>query len=589
MKLLNTSCFSRLASLVILLVLGSYTTQAYRTWNPEDYYGIPARDKQVIFFDEFDDNRYNWDMGALYLREKIQDGEFHCETLTTHPYTKRRNINLKGADNYEIEVRIRFVSIKGSKMSMTGLTFGRDLRGNEYNFFFSSEKSVRISKFDKGRTQELLPIKYVKNLSRYSFNTLMVRKVGDKWFFFVNEELIAEMDAKPLFGNDFGFTIGGNMEVEVDYLRVSEIETQDHNGPPITLVEPQLRDGETGQFAQARQIIRGRIHDVSGVSGILINNQSFTVNEDGVFAVSLTLRDQITPITIEAIDRYDNSTFHKFFMEYEPNPQPRPSFPPVASNEKETYQNQSSYYGGTENNVVQKPSTTKGKNYLLLIGVNDYSNWNRLHNAVKDCKDISYILTHYYQFEEENVITLFDQEATRENILETFESLQETLTDNDNLLIYYAGHGYYDDRASLGYWVPVNARLNKIPDFIRNSTIHDYLRTIETKHTLLIADACYAGSLFSNTRSVLNEDNRSRWAFTSGDIEKVWDGQPGQNSPFARYLIRILRNNTQSTLRADQLIHVVGELVQRNTAQTPKGSALKNVGDLGGVFTFERR
>ena len=123
MKLLNTSCFSRLASLVILLVLGSYTTQAYRTWNPEDYYGIPARDKQVIFFDEFDDNRYNWDMGALYLREKIQDGEFHCETLTTHPYTKRRNINLKGADNYEIEVRIRFVSIKGSKMSMTGLTF----------------------------------------------------------------------------------------------------------------------------------------------------------------------------------------------------------------------------------------------------------------------------------------------------------------------------------------------------------------------------------------------------------------------------------------------------------------------------------
>jgi hypothetical protein len=588
MKLLNTSCFSRLASIVILLVLGSYTTQAYRTWNPEDYYGIPARDKQIIFFDEFDDNRYNWDMGALYLREKIQDGEFHCETLTTHPYTKRRTINLKETANYEVEVRIRFVSLKGSKTSMTGLTFGRDLRGNEYNFFFSSERSVRVSKFDKGRTQQLLPIKYVKSLSRYSFNTLMVRRVGDKWFFFVNEELIAEMQARPLFGNDFGFTIGGNMEVEVDYLRVAEIEAQDHTGPTITLIEPQLRDGETGQFIQARQIIRGRINDISGVSGILINNQSFTVNKDGVFAVSLTLQNPITPITIEAIDRYDNSTFHKFFMEYEPNPQPRPSFSPITSTASQDYQKQA--YGTRETNdgIIKTPGT-QGQNYLLLIGVNEYSNWNRLHNAVKDCKDISYILTNYYQFEKENVITLFDREATRENILETFESLQERLNENDNLLIYYAGHGYYDDRASLGYWVPVNARLNKIPDFIRNSTIHDYLRTINTKHTLLIADACYAGSLFSNTRGVLNEDNRSRWAFTSGNIEKVWDGQPGQNSPFARYLIRILRNNTQPTLRANELILEVGDLVQRNTAQTPKGSALKNVGDLGGVFTFQRR
>ena len=593
MKLLNTSCYSRLALLVTLLVLGSSTTQAYRTWTPEDYYGIPGRDKQTVFFDEFDDNRNNWDLGSLYLQEKIQDGEFHCETLTTHPYTKRRPVSINNSENYEIEVRMRFVSVKGSKMSMTGLTFGRDLRGNEYNFFFSSEKSIKVSKYDRGRTQELIPMKYVKNLSRYSFNTLMIRKISDRWYFFVNEEMVAEMNSKPLFGNEFGFTVGGNMRVEVDYIRVAEIKTQDSNGPMITLIEPQLRNGETGNFKDSRQIIRGRIHDASGVSGILINNQSFTVNDDGVFAVSLTLKDPMTAIEIEAVDRYDNSTFHKFFMEY--NPEPRPSFnPPIVSTpapkpqvSKPTKTAAPIYMSSGDK--AGEPSTGNGKNYLLVIGVNEYSTWNRLHNAVKDCQDMSYILTNYYQFEKENVITLFDAEATRENILETFERLQETLTDEDNLLIYYAGHGFYDDRASLGYWVPVNARLNKIPDFIRNSTIHDYLRTIDTKHTLLIADACYAGSLFSNTRGVLNENNRSRWAFTSGDIEKVWDGQPGQNSPFARYLIRILKSNTNPSLRANELVNDVRELVQRNTAQTPQGSALKNVGDLGGIFTFKRR
>jgi hypothetical protein len=221
--------------------------------------------------------------------------------------------------------------------------------------------------------------------------------------------------------------------------------------------------------------------------------------------------------------------------------------------------------------------------------VNEYDNWSKLHNAVRDCGDIMTLLTTEYQFDKENVITLFNEMATRENILETFENLQDRLTDDDNLLIYYAGHGYYDEKSELGYWVPVNSRLNKIPDFIRNSTIHDYVKTIPSHHTLLIADACYAGSLFAKSRGIVNEDNRSRWAFTSGNIEKVWDGQPGQNSPFARYLLNILRSNRSPRLRADELINTVADLVARNTAQTPVGAPLQNVGDDGGVFTFRRR
>ncbi|MEM7660396.1 MAG: caspase family protein [Bacteroidota bacterium] len=244
----------------------------------------------------------------------------------------------------------------------------------------------------------------------------------------------------------------------------------------------------------------------------------------------------------------------------------------------------------TPQRSINQFATRTGKNYILLIGVNQYENWTPLHNAVKDCEDIAETLTTYYNFEAQNVIRLFNEEATRENILETFESLQESLKAEDNLLIYYAGHGYYDQPSALGYWVPVNARLNKIPDFIRNSTIHDYLRTINTKHTLLIADACYAGSLFATYRGEsFSENAKSRWAFTSGNIEKVWDGQPGQNSPFARYLIRYLRNNTREVLPANEIIESVGAVVERNTAQSPKGSSLSGVGDEGGVMVLRRR
>lgn len=231
----------------------------------------------------------------------------------------------------------------------------------------------------------------------------------------------------------------------------------------------------------------------------------------------------------------------------------------------------------------------EGKNYIVLIGVNEYDYWNPLHNAVRDCNDLSYVLTSKYQFEEADVITLFNNQATRENILELFERLQDKVEENDNLLIYYAGHGYYDSQAGLGYWVPADARLNKVPDFIRNSAIHDYLRTIPSHHTLLIADACYAGSLFSSSRGIINESNKSRWAFTSGDIEKVWDGQPGENSPFARYLIRYLNNNNAQSIRANDMINAVSMIVQRNTSQNPRGDALMNVGDEGGVFILYKK
>lgn len=578
MKLLNTSFFNPLVFLIPLLVLGSHVAQA-RSWTPEDYYGIPARDKQVAFFDEFENNENNWDLGSLYLKERIQDSDFYCETRTSHPYTKRRPVAMNHSGNYEIEIRMRFVNVKASGLNMTGLTFGRDVRGNEYDFFFSPSRSYRISRFDRGRTKDLTPLSYHKNINRYSYNTLMVRKVSDKWYFFINEELVSEMPAGTLFGNEYGFTIGGNMAVEVDYLKVSEIRTVDNMGPQITLMEPNLKSGETGKFSDRQQIIRGRVYDVSGVDGVLINGYNVTINDEGVFAASLNLKPGLTEIEIKAKDKFENVAAEKFYMELVNDPRPAYT-PPVAMSYSRP---------GSESTRPASTGTSRGKNYLLLIGVNEYSYWNRLHNAVKDCRDLASILTAYYQFDATNVITLFNDEATRENILETFESLQEKLTTDDNLLIYYAGHGYYDDQASLGYWVPVNARLNKIPDFIRNSTIHDYLRTINSKNTLLIADACYAGSLFANSRGVINENNPSRWAFTSGDIEKVWDGQPGQNSPFARYLIRILRNNTKTRLRADELVEIVSDLVQRNTAQSPKGSPLRNVGDEGGVFVFERK
>lgn len=589
---LISSPFTNIYYLLFSLLLvfnGSVFSQ--RNWKPNDYFGIPKTDKVNVFYDEFDDNRNRWDLGSMYLEERIQEGEYYCASLTSFTYVKHRPVTMNQTGNYEIEIRIRFV--KGDDRSVTGLTFGRDVRGNEFGFFFNPtnpRNRFKVSKFTGNRPFDFQRWQYFgSRYSKHAYNTLMVRKVSDKWYFFINQEKVYEMEAQELFGNSFGFTVGGNTAVEVDNIRVSEIRTTDRNGPQITLNQPiNITDDRILEFENPSQVIRGTVYDVSGVSALTINKQNITVSEDGEFSarVKLPMGGGVSSIEIVAKDRFENISRKKFRMQYT-EPQAPVAYQPETRPGK--YSPHKDSYAGSYYNSGIGNSTRQGKSYLLLIGVNEYKYWNRLHNAVKDCDDITQVLTAQYQFNATDVITLYNREATRENILETFETLQDKVGPHDNLLIYYAGHGFYDPQSELGYWVPVNARLNKIPDFIRNSTIHDYLRTINSKNTLLIADACYAGSLFANTRGVINEEARSRWAFTSGDIEKVWDGQPGENSPFARYLLRYLTNNRKDSFGAQELIDNVRSVVERNTAQTPKGSPLKSVGDEGGQFRFYRK
>lgn len=567
MRLLRIPCQYALIFLgVICLCLPA---SAQSNWAPTRYYGIPKAEKRIEFYDEFVDNRYNWNLSNPQLQTSIDD-DLYCASHSKRPLGVFQLVPINQSGNYEIELRMRFV--RGNSRSATGLAFGGDNRGNAFHFvFMPEEKQFKIFKQDKSRDagESIQDWQSNPNIQYYPNNTLTVRKIGGSWYFFINQEFVGQKPARELYGNDFGFTIGGDMAVEVDYLKVYQIRTIDTNGPNIELLQPQLNgDTPVGSFYESKQIIKGYIKDESEIHHVLINNTPITLESDGTFTASVMLPRGRTRIEIVAVDVYRNTTHRNFFMQYSD---------PYQSNldalRDEPYQ----------------PSSRGGKNYLLLIGINDYDYWSNLHNPVKDCGDIATELINNYQFEKENVIRLTNHKATRENILEAFENIQTKITDEDNLLIYYAGHGYYDDESGRGYWVPSDARLSKISDFIRNSTIHDYMKSINSHHTFLIADACYAGSLFSQSRSVIRESARSRWAFTSGDIEKVWDGQPGQNSPFAKSLLKALRQNRSSKLRADRLIDEVITVVKRNTSQTPMGLPLKEAGDEGGVFVFLRK
>ena len=570
---------------------GRYGYTAGSDLIPTQYYGVPNNFKQIILGDEFVDNRNGWNLQDAYMHLSMEDGELQFDNPSIIAGNRCIKSPLQVSEDYEIEVKMRFVRGLYRNNSM-GVIFGMDDHGNYHELSFTPEGKYKVATRKEGRTRDLMAWRRHPALQNiHAPKTLTIRKVGGTWYFFIDRTEAFKTDSWNLYGNQVGFKVSRGMAIEIDYLKVSRIRGMDQQGPEIVLLQPTVDHQGKVIVTTPYQTIKGKVSDMAGVKELKVNGKPAKVNPNGEFEAFVSIAERYTntvQINLVAKDFNSNISTKAFQMYYE---KPKKSSNLV----------QHSANAPTPNTPAASPPRTQetspiyalrnnGRNYLLVIGVNTYSQWNPLHNAVKDCNDLSQVLTEEYTFDKNNVFSLYNHEATRENILEMFERLQKQLGPNDNLVIYYAGHGYYDAESGLGYWVPSNARLNKIPDYIRNSTIHDYLKTIKTKHTFLIADACFAGSLFAvNRGNVMGENYPSRWAFTSGNIERVWDGQPGSNSPFAHYLIRCLKENTKKKLYVEDLINSVKPLVERNTEQHPIGNPLRSVGDEGGNFAFRRR
>ncbi|MBF0240615.1 MAG: caspase family protein [SAR324 cluster bacterium] len=135
-----------------------------------------------------------------------------------------------------------------------------------------------------------------------------------------------------------------------------------------------------------------------------------------------------------------------------------------------------------------------GTYHALLIGNNNYQYWPQLKTAVYDVEKMAEILKKRYIFEPENIKILLN--ATRKDIIRGFNELREISKPEDNVLIYYGGHGQYD-KYGLGFWVPVDGAVDDDSDFLSNSVILERLNTIPAMHKLLISDSCFSGNLMT--------------------------------------------------------------------------------------------
>lgn len=234
-------------------------------------------------------------------------------------------------------------------------------------------------------------------------------------------------------------------------------------------------------------------------------------------------------------------------------------------------------------------ATILGNYHALVIGEQNYQFLPKLRAAAKDAEVVSKVLEVRYGFK---VNTLID--ATRRDILLALSEYRSSLTNEDNLLIYYAGHGWLDEQADSGYWLPIEAvELNQV-DWISMGTLTSAVRALEAKHVLIVADSCFSGKLARGLHiSQRTEDyftriakKRTRVVLTSGGLEPVLDGGGRDgHSVFASTFIEVLKDNTE-LIDGSTLFTRIRRPVMLKAQQVPEYSDIRMAGHEGGDFIF---
>jgi hypothetical protein len=141
-----------------------------------------------------------------------------------------------------------------------------------------------------------------------------------------------------------------------------------------------------------------------------------------------------------------------------------------------------------------------GKNWAVLIGIEKYKNFPDLAYGVKDAKAVEEALKSDFGYSGQNIITLFNKDATRQNIMAAFGQLfadEKKVTDQDQVLVFFSGDDYersYGDNRRLCYWVPYDGDMKNIQGtLISISELRDLAELIPAKHVLFINEACASG------------------------------------------------------------------------------------------------
>ena len=232
--------------------------------------------------------------------------------------------------------------------------------------------------------------------------------------------------------------------------------------------------------------------------------------------------------------------------------------------------------------------------HLFLITIQRYRHHPSVRGAVADAERFREVLVSRYGYSTACTPELRNEHATNAALRQAFRDLKE-IPQNDDLIIYFNGHGYTDED-KVGFWLPYDAGddLESGTNVIQNHRLRNYLRSVKCRHVLLLANCCFSGDLLSEYRNLTVKRSQdylhnarlyaSREVLTAGGSELVPAAGMGDESPFGWHLCTTLEQSDATWLDAmDLFSHLKRGIVD----QMPQYGRLQKCGDKKGALILE--
>ncbi len=336
--------------------------------------------------------------------------------------------------------------------------------------------------------------------------------------------------------------------------QVAAVSDVGFDGPSVEIIDPPLvtvrgvkvgtDDATTMVGTSPRRSLTGRVLAPAGLRRLTVNGEAIEPNDQGIFTATLPATrsgDDGLIVQILVVDSQNKRAALKFRL----NPQGAvPVGPHMAGHNRSDF----------------------GHYHALVIGNDHYTHWPQLMNAIADASAVAKTLKERYGFQ----VTML-KDATRSQIMKALNQYRRVLTEKDNLLIFYAGHGHLEQGIDRGYWIPVDAETNDNSEWVLLPGVADMLQLMSAKHVMVVADSCFGGKLtrssLAQLKPGLSDDarivllktlaqKRVRTAMTSGGVKPVLDAGGSGHSVFAEALLGVLEENT-AVLEAERLFWAV--------------------------------
>ncbi|NKB25910.1 MAG: hypothetical protein GKR87_16375 [Kiritimatiellae bacterium] len=252
--------------------------------------------------------------------------------------------------------------------------------------------------------------------------------------------------------------------------------------------------------------------------------------------------------------------------------------------------------------LTQKHRLVIPRYHALIIGINDYQHDTEgMEDLILARVDAVAMAESLEDFRFESTL-LLDKEATKNNILEALDHGLNQYGDNDVWLIYFAGHGSWNekDEGKEGFWIPSDGFKEDNSSWIANADLEWRMKACSARSILLVSDACFSGTLVWGTHEAAHTSDTditwyqqklirpSRFIMASGYLEPVSD-MGETHSYFAQAWLDFLNTPHQPYLTATEIAQTILPLVKNSTQQHPAWGRNNMATEGEGEFVFIRK